>query len=178
MEKTPITPSPQRGPEADGDLQGGVGCRFPVYIHLEGDAHIDAEERTREWSDTTTWTVMDYRSAKSMQARMADGSATPLDWMLAAFAGLLLIAFIGLVWSYVKGLRGHPRELWLMYFTKLTEYTAYGAAAVIFIPYLQQDVVLDGAPLGDTPGYLYYMVWGLVSTIITMMVGAVVTPSA
>ena len=156
-----------------GTYKAESGVEFPVYIHLEGDAHIDAEERNREWSDATTWTVMDYRSAKSMQARMADGSATPLDWMLAAFAGLLLIAFIGLVWSYVKGLRGHPRELWLMYFTKLTEYTAYGAAAVIFIPYLQQDVVLDGAPLGDTPGYLYYMVWGLVSTIITMMVGAV-----
>ena len=85
-----------------GTYKAESGVEFPVYIHLEGDAHIDAEERNREWSDATTWTVMDYRSAKSMQARMADGSATPLDWMLAAFAGLLLIAFIGLVWSYVK----------------------------------------------------------------------------
>ena len=39
--------------------------------------------------------------------------------------------------------------------------------------YLQNDVLLNGQPLGDSPGYLYYMVWGLVATIITMMVGAV-----
>ena len=31
----------------------------------------------------------------------------------------------------------------------------------------------DGQPLGDTNGYLYYMIWGMVATIITMMVGAV-----
>ena len=29
------------------------------------------------------------------------------------------------------------------------------------------------ASLGDTNGYLYYMIWGMVATIITMMVGAV-----
>ena len=39
--------------------------------------------------------------------------------------------------------------------------------------YLQNDVLLNGASLGDSAGYIYYMIWGLVSTIITMMVGAV-----
>ena len=108
-----------------------------------------------------------------MFKRMGDGSATPLDWFLAVCGLGLLIAFIGLVWSYVKGLRGHPRELWLMFFTKLTEYSAYGAASAVMVLYLQNDVLLNGQPLGDSPGYLYYMVWGLVATIITMMVGAV-----
>ena len=149
------------------------GESFPVYIHLEGDAHIDSEERNRDWSDSTKWTVMDYRSGESMFKRMGDGSATPLDWFLAVCGLGLLIAFIGLVWSYVKGLRGHPRELWLMFFTKLTEYSAYGAASAVMVLYLQNDVLLNGQPLGDSPGYLYYMVWGLVATIITMMVGAV-----
>ena len=32
---------------------------------------------------------------------------------------------------------------------------------------------MNGEPLGDTNGYLYYMIWGMVATIITMMVGAV-----
>ena len=149
------------------------GESFPVYIHLEGDAHVDSEERNRDWSDSTKWTVMDYRSGESMFKRMGDGSATPLDWFLAVCGLGLLIAFIGLVWSYVKGLRGHPRELWLMFFTKLTEYSAYGAASAVMVLYLQNDVLLNGQPLGDSPGYLYYMVWGLVATIITMMVGAV-----
>ena len=35
----------------------------------------------------------------------------------------------------------------------------------------QNDVLLNGASLGDSAGYIYYMIWGLVSTIITMMVG-------
>ena len=32
---------------------------------------------------------------------------------------------------------------------------------------------MNGAALGDSNGYLYYAVWGLVATIITVMVGAV-----
>ena len=71
------------------------------------------------------------------------------------------------------GLRGHPRELWLMFFTKVTEYSAYGAASSIFVLFLQNDVVWNGELLGDSAGYLYFMIWGLVMTIITMMVGAV-----
>jgi MFS family permease len=158
-----------------GTYTAADGEAFPVYLHLEGDAHVDAQERNRKWDNKTTWTVMDYRSAESMSSRVmkGDGSATPLDWFLLACAIGLLVAFIGLVWSYARGLRGHPRELWLMFFTKVTEYSAYGAASAVMVLYLQNDVMLNGSPLGDSPGYLYYMVWGLVATIITMMVGAV-----
>jgi MFS family permease len=149
------------------------GDAFPVYLHLEGDAHVGPYERDRSWSAATKWTVMDYRSGQSMFSRLLDSGATPLDWFLAVCTLGLLIAFICLVVYYIYGLRGHPRELWLMYFTKLTEYSAYGAAASIMVLFLQQDVLLNGSPLGDSPGYMYYMVWGLVATIITMMVGAV-----
>ena len=116
---------------------------------------------------------MDYKSAESMTARLTSSRGTGLDWFLAICAGLLLIALIGLTWGYVKGLKGHPRELWLMFFTKPTEYSAYGAASSIFVLFLQNDVVMNGEPLGDGNGYLYYMIWGLVATIITMMVGLV-----
>jgi MFS family permease len=158
-----------------GRYVGDSGESFPVYMHLVGDAHVSAADRDRDWSTATSWTVMDYRSAQSMLSRLgkSDGSATPLDWLLALCMGGLLIAFVGLVWFYVKGLRGSPRELWLMYFTKLTEYSAYGAAASIMVLFLQNDVMLNGQALGDSPGYLYYMVWGMVATIITIMVGAV-----
>ena len=60
-----------------------------------------------------------------------------------------------------------------MFFTKLTEYSAYGAASAIFILFLQKEVMLNGESLGDSLGYQYYLVWGIVATIITMMVGAV-----
>lgn len=149
------------------------GEPFPVYMHLEGDAHVDGKDRNRKWSPDTRWTVMDYRSAESMFARLGDGRSTILDKLLLFCLLSLVIALFGLTWGYIKGLKGHPRELWLMFFNKLTEYSAYGAAASIFVIFLQKDVIMNGEPLGDTNGYMYYMIWGMVSTIITMMVGAV-----
>lgn len=149
------------------------GEAFPVYMHLEGDAHVDGEERNRDWSESTRWTVMDYRSAESMFSRLGDGRSSILDKLLLVCLLGLIIALFGLTFFYIKGLVGHPRELWLMFFNKLTEYSAYGAAASIFVIFLQKDVIMNGEPLGDTNGYMYYMIWGMVSTIITMMVGAV-----
>ena len=133
------------------------------------------------WNENTTWTVLDYRSGESMFTRLkssnsgafATKEATALDWFLMICAGGLLVAFVGLVGFYIKGLRGSPRELYLMFFTKLTEYSAYGAASAIMVLYLQNDVLMNGEALGDSAGYIYYMIWGLVSTIITIMVGAV-----
>ena len=156
-----------------GQYTSSDGKSFPVYMHLEGDAHVDSKDRNRKWSNKTKWTVMDYRSAESMFARIGDGKSTILDKLLLLCLIGLVLALIGLTWGYIKGLKGHPRELWLMFFNKLTEYSAYGAAASIFVIFLQKDVIMNGEPLGDTNGYMYYMIWGMVATIITMMVGAV-----
>ena len=156
-----------------GEYTSSTGNTFPVYMHLEGDAHVLATERNRQWDDNTKWTVLDYRSAESMFSRLGTETATTLDWILLVFAIVLAVALIGLTFGYVRGLQGHPRELWLMFFTKLTEYSAYGSASVIFVLFLQQEVTMNGAALGDSNGYLYYAVWGLVATIITVMVGAV-----
>ena len=151
----------------------GVGEPVPVYIHVQGDAHIDPENRDRNWTKDTKWTIMDYRSADSMSSRFTESRLTTLDWFLLFFSGGLVIGFLGLCFYYVKGLIGAPRELYLLYFTKVTEYSAYGAAASIMVPFLQNDVLLFGEPLGDTNGYLYYTVWTLSATVITIMVGAV-----
>ena len=62
-----------------GKYTPNEGSSFPVYMHLEGDAHVDGKSRNRAWSTETKWTVMDYRSAKSMMSRVNDGSATVLD---------------------------------------------------------------------------------------------------
>jgi MFS family permease len=104
---------------------------------------------------------------------MSEGRMTPLDTILLVFTAGLALGFFGLIYYYVRGLMGAPRELYLLYFTKVTEYSAYGAAASIMVPFLQNDVTMGGVPLGDSNGYLYYTVWTLASTVITIMVGAV-----
>ena len=149
------------------------GSTMPVYVHLEGDAHVAVTERNNQWSDATKWTVMDYHSAESMFTRQEEGRATTLDNALLIGALALGIAFLGLIGYYIKGLMGAPRELYLMYYTQVTEYAAYGSASVIMVMFLQQEVMLNGEPMGDTTGYLYYTVWTLSSTVITIMVGSV-----
>lgn len=156
-----------------GEVTLDDGKNVPVYVHLQGDAHIEAEQRNRKWSKSTKWTVMDYRSADSMVSRAKESRLTPLDYILLFFSGTLCIGFLGLLIYYIRGLKGAPRELYLMYFTKVTEYSAYGAAASIMVPFLQNDVMWNGSPLGDSNGYLYYTVWTLSATVITIMVGAV-----
>jgi MFS family permease len=156
-----------------GEVTLDDGKSVPVYVHLQGDAHIDPEERNRDWTKDTKWTIMDYRSADGLSTRMKESRLNPLDWILLFFSGALLIGFLGLLTYYIRGLKGAPRELYLMYFTKVTEYSAYGAAASIMVPFLQNDVMMGGVPLGDSNGYLYYTVWTLSATVITIMVGAV-----
>lgn len=146
---------------------------FPVYLHVEGDVHVEAVTRNRKWTKDTRWTVLDYRSARSMFDRISMGDANGLDWLLLICMILLSIAFLGMVVYYVLGLRGSPRELYLMFFTKVTEYSAYGAASAIMVKYLSQDVLFNGSSLGDTDAYLFYGVWSLTATIITIMVGSV-----
>ena len=162
---------------------------IPIYLHLKGNAHLppesrlvcpedkadcaDGEKVIAPWDKDTQWTVLDYRSADSMGTRLAESRLNPLDYILLFFSGGLLIGFLGLIYYYVRGLSGAPRELYLLYFTKVTEYSAYGAAASIMVPFLQNDVMWGGAPLGDSNGYLYYTVWTLASTVITIMVGSV-----
>jgi MFS family permease len=140
---------------------------------VEGDVHVDSVKRNRKWTKETSWIVLDYRSARSMFDRIKMGDANGLDWFLMVCMVLLLIAFLGMVIYYVLGLRGSPRELYLMFFTKVTEYSAYGAASAIMVKYLSQDVLFNGSSLGDTDAYLFYGVWSLTATIITIMVGSV-----
>ena len=91
-----------------------------------------------------------------------------LDLFIAVAAIAALVAFGYIVWSYVRGLRGSPRELYLMFFTKVTEYSAYGAAQMAFILYLHNDVGLSDVAAGS-----YIGAWSLILSAMTMMVGAV-----
>jgi len=81
----------------------------------------------------------------------------------------LLCAFCFIIWSYARGLRNSPRELWILFLTKVIEYTAYGAMNMSFVLYLSAD-----CGLGDISAGSYIGVWSMLVTITTMLVGAVV----
>lgn len=169
--------------------------KMPVYLHVKGDAELSPESRVEcadptkdletcktdpklgtaiaSWNMATKWSVLDYKSAESMKTRMDTDRVTEIDVILLVCMGGLVIGFLGLTGYYFIGLRGAPRELYLLYFSKIMEYSAYGAAASIMVPFLQNDVLMGDVKLGDSNGYLYYTVWTLASTVITIMVGAV-----
>ena len=91
-----------------------------------------------------------------------------LDIVLIVCLAAALGAFVFIIWSYVKGLKGSPRELWLLYLAKIIEYGSYGAANMAFILYLSAD-----CGLGDISAGTYIGIWSMVLTVCTMLVGAV-----
>ncbi|MCK5690903.1 MFS transporter, partial [Myxococcota bacterium] len=94
---------------------------------------------------------------------------TTLDIALIVAGAGFTAAFIYIVWSYAKGLKGSPRELWLLYAAKVVEYSAYGSANMAFILFLSSDV-----GLGDIAAGTYIGVWSTLLTLSMIMVGAVV----
>ena len=58
-------------------------------------------------------------------------------WIGAGVLGLWLLLIIV---YYIKGLWGSPRELFMLYISKILEYGAYGAINLTFILYLHEDL--------------------------------------
>ena len=76
----------------------------------------------------------------------------------------ILLGFI--LFFYGKGLRV-ACELYIL-FTKVTEYSAYGAAQLAFMFYLREDIGMSDVGAGT-----YYSAWSTGLTALTMVVGAV-----
>ena len=112
--------------------------------------------------------VLDVMNNRSVFSRISRGNSTTLDYTVLFGLGALMLTLLGMIVRYVVQLRGSPYELYLMFFTKLTEYSAYGAASMTLVLYLANDV-----GLGDSGGTAYYVVFSLIMTIVTMAVGAV-----
>jgi len=151
--------------KADGDEEARA---VPFYINLIGDAHLPAAKRASKGEATAPWEVLDLQSTESIMQRMGRGAVTGLDILVFLILFGMLAALIYMIIHYVKGLVGSPRELYLMFFTKLTEYSAYGAASYTFVLYLSKDV-----GLGDSGAAAYYTVFSLTMTITVMVVGSV-----
>jgi MFS family permease len=160
-------------PAKDGVRLSGImttteGESFPIYLNLLGDEGVVGPDRNTEWNTETSFTVLDVQDNTGLFARIGSGNTQGLDLFIALLALILLGALFFMIARYVKGLRGSPRELYLMFFTKLTEYSAYGAASYCFVLYLSKDV-----GLGDSGATAYYTVFSLVMTVTVMVVGAV-----
>jgi len=91
-----------------------------------------------------------------------------LDLIIYASGVVLFAAFVYIIVSYIKGLKGTPRELYIVYLAKILEYTAYGSMNLAFVLFLSSDVDLNDVDAG-----LFVMVWSMSLTIMTMLVGAV-----
>jgi POT family proton-dependent oligopeptide transporter len=81
--------------------------------------------------------------------------------------GALTLIFI--IWNYARGLRGSPRELWLLFGYKFIEYSAYGAMNLVVILWLSEDCQLTDIQAGS-----FITGWSLALTLIAMVVGALV----
>ena len=93
----------------------------------------------------------------------------PLDIIVPVAIAAVAAAFLWILWSYVKGLRGSPRELYLLYASKIVEYAAYGASNMAFVLFLSAD-----CGLGDIAAGSYIGVWSMLLTVGVILVGAVV----
>ncbi len=89
--------------------------------------------------------------------------------ILYLFGLVFLMAFGYIVWDYAKGLRGSPRELWIMFIAKLFEYAAYGAMNLTFVLFLSSD-----CGMGDIAAGSYIGTWSMILTVTTILVGPVV----
>lgn len=160
-------------PSKDGYRISGTvslqdGYDVPFYLTLLGDEALRAQGTKKDWSHATTWTVLDIQANPSLMTRIDNGTVGGIDYFILLCSLILLGALIFMIARYVLGLRGSPRELYLMFFTKLTEYSAYGAASYCFVLYLDKDV-----GLGTSGATAYYTVFSLTMTIVVMVVGAV-----
>ena len=94
---------------------------------------------------------------------------TPVDIIVLAGTIGLVVAFGYIVWSYVRGLRGSPREMWLLFLTKIIEYTAYAAMDMTLILWLSAD-----CGLGDIQAGAFISIWSIGLSIMAMIAGALV----
>ena len=103
-----------------------------------------------------------------LNAAVADQGWDPLTIGIWIGAGVLSLWLLLIIVYYIKGLWGSPRELFMLYVSKILEYGAYGAINLTFILYLHEDCGLTDVQAG-----LYIMVFSMSLTVCSMLIGAV-----
>ncbi len=80
-----------------------------------------------------------------------------------------VLAFAAIFWSYFKGLRKSPRDMWFLFGYKFIEYSAYGAMNMAIILWLSKD-----CGLGDIVAGSYISAWSMMLSVMAMVAGALV----
>lgn len=92
--------------------------------------------------------------------------AETITYSVLIGAGLALVAII---WSYARGLRSCPRDLWLMFGYKFVEYSAYAAMNMAVILWLSADCGLSDVAAGSV-----ISAWSICLSVMGMFAGALV----
>ena len=87
-----------------------------------------------------------------------------LLWTLAAVVAIGIFYRVSIV-----PLRGAPRELWVIYATKVLEIVAYGLMSSTLVLWLSADLDFSDASAGDT-----IAIWSTIMTLTTVLVGSLV----
>jgi len=91
-------------------------------------------------------------------------TSTGLLWALAAVVALGAFYRVSIV-----PLRGAPRELWVIYATKVLEIIAYGLMSSTLVLWLSADLDFSDTSAGDT-----IAIWSTIMTLVTVLVGSLV----
>jgi len=92
-----------------------------------------------------------------------------VDVLFFALVVGLVLAFAGIVWSYAKGLRQSPKDMWLLFIYNIIEYTAYAAINMTLVLWLTADCGISDLGAGT-----YIMAWSLFLSVTGMVTGAIV----
>lgn len=92
--------------------------------------------------------------------------ADAITWSLVIGAAL---ALVGIIWSYYKGLRNSPRDMWLLFGYKFVEYSAYAAMNMAVSLWLSKD-----CGLGDVEAGSFISGWSICLSVMGMFAGALV----
>ena len=79
------------------------------------------------------------------------------------------LALVGIVWSYAKGLKQSPMDMWLMFIYNIVEYTAYASMNMALTLWLTADCGISDVGVGG-----YIMAWSIMLSIIAVLTGAIV----
>ena len=103
-----------------------------------------------------------------MWERLMAGDGNGVDLFIAVSIAVLFVGFVAIIRSYARGLGGSPRELYLVLFTKLIEYSAFAACILSYVLYLSYDVGLTDVGAGS-----YVGAWMVAVSALMILVGAV-----
>lgn len=84
--------------------------------------------------------------------------------------GVLGVGATGyIVWSYAKGLKESPKDMWVLFFYMVIQYVAYAAMNPILTLWLSKD-----CGLGDVAAGNFIMIWSILLSMVGMVAGALV----